>query len=148
LPVTNQRFGFAAQGYFLEQVLRERVGSKLEGGPKNDWTFNTRTGFAKLFSTGALLLFRFANDTVVNLSGSAQHRTFSVTTISLDFIQPLLRGGGKAVTLEPLTQAERNLLYQIRSYARFRKEFFVSIAGGGGGSISGGVFVPTGVIAA
>jgi hypothetical protein len=62
-------------------------------------------------------------------------------------IQPLLQGGGKAVTLEPLTQAERNLLYQVRSYARFRKEFFVSIAGGGGGSISGGVFVPSGVIA-
>ena len=41
----------------------------------------------------------------------------------------------------------RDLLAQIRSYARFRKEFYVSIAGGGGGSISGGVFVPTGVIA-
>ena len=33
--------------------------------------------------------------------------TTSVSTINLDAIQPLLRGGGKAVTLEPLTQVER-----------------------------------------
>ena len=48
------------------------------------------------------------------------------------------------MALEPLTQVERNLLYQIRTYARFRKEFFVAIAGGG--IFSGGVFTPAGVI--
>jgi hypothetical protein len=52
------------------------------------------------------------------------------------------------VTLEPLTQAERNLLYEIRNFARFRKTFYVAIAGGGGGSITGAQFQPTGVIAA
>src|SRR5262249_18888091 len=45
-------------------------------------------------------------------------------------VQPLLRGAGKAVTLEPLTQAERNLLYIIRDFAKFRQEFFVFIAAG------------------
>src|SRR5262249_4447211 len=44
--------------------------------------------------------------------------------------QPLLRGGGFAVTLEPLTQAERNLLYAIRNYARFRKIHYTAIATG------------------
>src|SRR5262249_55943914 len=39
-----------------------------------------------------------------------------------------------------------DLLAQIRSYGRFRKEFYVSIAGGGGGSITGGAFVPQGVV--
>src|SRR5262249_16557844 len=145
LPVTLQRFGFAAQGYFLERVLREEAGSQTPGGKRNDWQFGTNTGFAKLFSTGALLLFRFANQTVVNLTGPASRHTISTSTIDLDIIQPLLRGGGRAVTLEPLTQTERNLLYQIRTYARFRKEFFVSIAGGAG-SMSGGAFAPTGVI--
>jgi outer membrane protein TolC len=51
------------------------------------------------------------------------------------------------VALEPLTQAERNLLYQIRNFARFRKTFYVAIAGGGGGSITGAEFQPTNVIA-
>ena len=39
-----------------------------------------------------------------------------------------MQGGGKAVTLEPLTQAERNLFYSIRAYARFREQFNVAVA--------------------
>src|SRR5207244_1263533 len=130
------------------------TGSGLAGGAlgastpsTNQWALNSNVGFAKLFPTGAVLLYRIANQTVFNLSSGAQQSLSSISSMSLDIAQPLLRGGGRAVTLEPLTQAERNLLYEIRTYARFRKEFFVAIAGGGGGSISGGAFVPTGVIA-
>ncbi len=53
-----------------------------------------------------------------------------MSTLSLDIIQPLLRGAGWAVTLEPLTQAERNLLYAIRDFARFRQQYFVFVASG------------------
>src|SRR5262249_39009607 len=95
--------------------------------------------------TGAVLLFNIANQTVINL-GAAPRDVVSTSTMSLDFLQPLLRGAGRAVTLEPLTLAERELLYAIRIFARFRKEFFVSLAGGGGGCISGGSFVPSGVV--
>ncbi len=52
----------------------------------------------------------------------------SQSVINLNFAQPLLQGGGKAVTLEPLTQAERNLIYSIRAYARFREQFDVAVA--------------------
>ena len=54
----------------------------------------------------------------------------SLSTLTLSLTQPLLRGGGWAVTLEPLTQAERTLVYAVRSYARFRENFYVYIAGG------------------
>ncbi|MCS7047025.1 MAG: TolC family protein, partial [Gemmataceae bacterium] len=54
----------------------------------------------------------------------------SISTINFDFVQPFLRGGSRAVTLEPLTAAERNLVYEIRSYARFRKEYFQYITAG------------------
>ncbi len=145
LPVTLQRFAFAAQFVAAERTVRQWSGRESPDGQTNNWQFNGVAGFSKLFSTGALLLFRIANSTVVEMAGEGG--TVSLTNLSLDLFQPLLRGGGRAVTLEPLTQVERNLLYQIRTYARFRKEFFVSIAGGSGGSISGGVFVPTGVIA-
>ena len=50
----------------------------------------------------------------------------------LSIVQPFLRGGGRAVTLENLTLAERNLLYEIRSFARFRQEFFVAVLVTGG----------------
>src|SRR5207302_4158160 len=47
--------------------------------------------------------------------------------INLSLLQPLLQGGGKAFWLEPLTQAERNLLYSIRAFARFREQFYATI---------------------
>src|SRR5262249_25574784 len=146
LPVTLERFAFAAQFFAAEEAVREWAGTKTAQGHHNDWRLNSNAGFAKLFSTGALLLFNFANQTVFNLTGTGRS-TVSQSTITLDVIQPLLRGGGRAVALEPLTQAERNLLYQIRNFARFRKTFYVAIAGGGGGSITGAEFQPTNVIA-
>lgn len=147
LPVTRQRFAFAPQVFAAGQAIREWAGSQTPDGPFNGWKLNSNLGVAELFSTGALLLMNFANQTIVNLTGAAQSLT-SQSTINLNLIQPLLQGGGLAVTLEPLTQVERNLLYQIRAFARFRKTFFVAIAGGGGGSITGAQFQPTNVIAA
>ena len=86
-------------------------------------------GFTKLFVTGGALLLQFANETVFELAGPFEG-TFSQSNATLQLIQPLLQGGGRAVTLEPLTQTERNLLYEIRSYVRFQREFFANIASG------------------
>jgi outer membrane protein TolC len=147
LPVTLERFAFAPQFFLTEEALRQRTARKSTSGRTNTWEFTTNGGVSKLFSTGALLLARFANQTVINLMYNAPH-TVSTSTVSLDVVQPLLRGGGRAVTLEPLTQSERDLLYEIRDYARFRKQFFVGIAGavdpvsfpsGAGGGVGGGV---------
>ncbi len=144
LPVTLQRFAFSAQFLAAGEAIRQWAGSESTVGLQNRWSITTNTGVSQLFSTGALLLLNFANQTVIDFAHFP--KTISESSASLDLIQPLLQGGGKAVTLEPLTQAERDLLYEIRGYARFRKEFYVSIAGGGGGSITGGSFVPSGVV--
>jgi hypothetical protein len=130
LPVTLQRFNFAAQAFLTETSIRESIGKEAPGGPANFWQFNTTGGFSKLFPTGALLMVKLANQFVVNL-GHGNPNT-AVSNVSLSLAQPLLRGGGFAVTLEPLTLVERNLLYAIRSYARFRKIFYVAIGAGGG----------------
>ncbi len=127
LPVVLERFSFMPQLYAAEQVFRERFGRATPEGYVNRWRFNTQAGFSQTFSTGALLLLNFANQTVYNLGKSP---STTVSNLSLDFIQPLLRGAGWAVTLEPLAQAERNLLYAIRDYARFRQQFFVFVAAG------------------
>ena len=42
---------------------------------------------------------------------------------------PLLRGSGKHIVTEPLTQAERNVIYAIWEFERFKKTFAVSAAG-------------------
>src|SRR5205085_9923628 len=96
-------------------------------GHQNNWSLGSTFGVSKLFSTGALLTAAFTNNTVINFLGTPGKKVTSASLINLDLIQPLLRGGGKAVTLEPLTQAERNLFYSIRGYARFREQFYLSI---------------------
>ncbi len=144
LPVTVERFAFMAQFFAAEEAVRGASGSKIAGGPTNSWTLNSGTGFSKILPTGALLLFNFANQTVFDFVNPK--KTLSATTLNFNAIQPLLRGGGRAVALEPLTQSERNLLYAIRSFARFRKELYVAIASSSGGSISGGSFQPSGVL--
>jgi hypothetical protein len=126
LPVTAQRFSFAYQWAASEQAVREWAGPLFPGGGRNDWSLGSNVGFSKLFSTGALLTMNFANTTVFNFLGT--NGFSSASTIDLSAVQPLLQGGGRAVTLEPLTQAERNLVYDIRAYARFREQFYVSIA--------------------
>jgi outer membrane protein TolC len=41
---------------------------------------------------------------------------------------PLLRGAGRYIVLEPLTQAERDVIYQIWSFERYKRTFAVNIA--------------------
>ncbi len=52
----------------------------------------------------------------------------AVSDISLSISQPLLRAAGVKITMESLTQSERSLVYQVRSYERFRRTFSVSVA--------------------
>jgi len=49
------------------------------------------------------------------------------SVLGLTFTQPLMRGFGKRIAREPLTQAERNVIYEMRSYERYRATFSVQI---------------------
>ncbi len=130
LPVTLERFNFAAQAFFTEQVIRESTGRQLANGGER-WSLNTTGGVNKLFPTGAMLMVKLANQITIDLSGDKPQT--SISNLSLSLMQPFLRGGGFAVTLEDLTQAERTLVYAMRSYTRFRKLFYVALAAGGSG---------------
>ena len=56
--------------------------------------------------------------------------TFDGSSIlDLSFTQPLLRGAGRHIAREPLTQAERNVIYAMRDFERFRAQFAVSVVG-------------------
>ncbi len=127
LPVTLERFAFLPQFEAANVSIRDWAARNSTVGKQNRWISNSTLGFRQFFSTGALLLVQFANQTTINLTGNRPH-TLSQSTLLLDAVQPLLRGGGRAVALEPLTQAERDLLYEIRDFARFQREFFVNIA--------------------
>ena len=125
LPVTLERFSFAYQWAATENAVRTWAGPLSPLGHQNNWTLTTTPSVSKLFSTGALLTASFANTVVFNFTGPNGFSSSSF--INLNLVQPLLQGGGKAVTLEPLTQAERSLVYAIRAYARFREQFYLSV---------------------
>jgi hypothetical protein len=94
----------------------------------------TVAGVGKLFSSGGQLVLGFANEVMFNFLGGKNSHSYQPNVISalpISFVQPLLRGGGRAVTLEPLTLAERNLLYAVRSFGLFRQQFFVVTLTGG-----------------
>jgi hypothetical protein len=144
LPVTYGRFSFMGQFFAAQEAARAYTGMGTPEGQTSNWSLNNGTGFSKVLPTGALLLLNFSNQTVFNFLNPKN--TVSVTNLNFNAIQPLLRGGGEAVALETLTQAERNLMYAIRNYARFRKELYVEIASQNGGSINGSAFQPSGVL--
>lgn len=80
---------------------------------------------SRLLASGASILTSFVNSFFrVFTSGGGWDAT---SILSMSITQPLLRGFGSEVTLEPLTQAERNTVYAIRTYERFRRTFSVDV---------------------
>ena len=90
-----------------------------------DVSFGGQTGFDQFLADGASISTGIAIDWARFLTGDP--RTSLGSILSASVTQPLLRGRGRKVAQESLTQAERNALYQIRSFNRYRKIFVVSI---------------------
>jgi hypothetical protein len=152
LNVTLQRFAFQPQFFaglspqtgvagkggiggsfppFVTGANQFSYATRATGAPASTLSLNEAAGFGKLFSTGGQILAGFANQLVFNFLGKHPIQPRVQSFLPLNIIQPFLRGGGRAVTLEALTQAERNLLYQIRQFAKFRQEFIVANLVGG-----------------
>ena len=91
----------------------------------------SRMGVNQVLPTGAQWAVELANNTLWLFSGSNQ--TNSVSVLSYSLVQPLLLGAGRKIVLNNLTQDERNVLYQTRILARFRKIFFTETVAGGTG---------------
>jgi Outer membrane protein len=68
----------------------------------------------------------FTTDFFRYLSGNPM--SIVQSQLAATFRRPLLRDAGFKTDTENLTQAERNLLYAIRDFVRFRKDFSVQIA--------------------
>ncbi len=85
---------------------------------------DSRLGFNQLMADGARVGASVAIDWARFLTGDPRTSLASVLTATVS--QPLLRGRGRMIVQENLTQAERSALYQLRSFARFRKTFVVS----------------------
>jgi outer membrane protein TolC len=68
----------------------------------------------------------FTTDFLRFVSGDPRLATSS--KLSATFVRPLLRNAGFKQDMENLLQAERDLLYDLRDFTQFRKDFSVKIA--------------------
>ena len=92
---------------------------------EKELTSGSEMGFNQLLADGAAVTAKITLDWARFLTGDP--RTSLISVLSATITQPLLRGRGRAIAQEDLTQAERRVLYQIRTFNRYRKTFVVSI---------------------
>ncbi len=74
---------------------------------------------------GTRVVASFVNTFLRSLVNGGRFDGSSILNLTLT--QPLLRGAGRAIVREPLTQAERDVVYQMRSFERFRATFAVQV---------------------
>ncbi len=102
----------------------------FSGGYGADWNdsmtgIEANLGFNRLLAAGTMITTKVSGAYVDVLTGNLRSGLASVLTATVT--QPLLRGSDPKVVLEGLTQAERDTLYQLRSFGRFRQTFVVSV---------------------
>jgi outer membrane protein TolC len=101
--------------------------SYKSSGETEEVPIESEVGFdhEQLLGDGIQIGTGLAIDWARFLTGDPQTSLGSVLTASVT--APLLGAGAGKVAQENLTQAERNVLYRIRSFNRYRKTFVVSL---------------------
>ncbi|MDB5312382.1 MAG: hypothetical protein JWO38_6584 [Gemmataceae bacterium] len=130
LALTLNRFEFALHWFGRNGTNNTHFGS---GGPPTETstlTSNSELGFTRNLAAGGQLLVDFANSLVFE---SVNGTSLVKSNLLISLTQPLLRNFGRKVRLETLTQAERDTLYTVRAFARFRKQFWAGVAVQNGG---------------
>ncbi|MDR1957442.1 MAG: hypothetical protein LBQ54_00060 [Planctomycetaceae bacterium] len=125
LDVSFQRFQFDTQFDALSSLIYGTSGAN-----KNSrWTAENGLNLNKMSVSGGEYMIGIANSLTWTLAGPKE--SGPGTVISMSILQPLLREGGRAIVLEELTKAERNLLANIRQMAFYRQGFYNTVVAGG-----------------
>jgi outer membrane protein TolC len=128
LSLTGAKFEFSPQ-FFAESQ------AQVTGSPEGSdiGTVRSQIGVDQLLATGGRLSVSLANDllryfTGWSSSGGNSSRDSAINILAVNLSQPLLRGFGRnSPQVEALTQAERNVVYAIRSYTLYQHQFATDI---------------------
>ncbi len=113
-----------AQDQFVEDMQALTGMSTLSTSEAVD--ANTSLGARYLLKGGGAIALNLTNNFTRFLTGDISE--FGTGALIGSFTQPLLRDFGSAIETETLIQAERDLLYRLRDFTRFRKTFAVRVA--------------------
>jgi outer membrane protein TolC len=124
LGVTLDRFQFEMQWFGTNDTFFTHFGSSAD--EQNTLSTSSALGFTRFLATGGQVTAEFLNSFLFQYAGP--DTTLATSNLLFTFMQPLLQNAGRAVAMETLTEAERTLLYQIRSFAHFRKAYTFQVA--------------------
>ncbi|HVT29556.1 MAG TPA: TolC family protein, partial [Lacipirellulaceae bacterium] len=125
LSLTGARYEFTP-------IFLANSTGQIEGSPDGSdvGSLRSRIGVSQLFKTGGTLSVALANDLLRYFAGRPPgvSRNSAIDLISVDLAQPLLQGFGQNdPRVESLTQAERNVVYAIRSFSYYQQQFAVNV---------------------
>ena len=124
LDLERNAFRNIFTGRVASLVSTDASGSETVSGTVN----SADVGLSRMLQSGVDLSTALAVDlaSLLTQGGASSLGLAADATISI----PLLRGSGKHIVREPLTQAERNVVYAIYDFERFKRTFAVDVASG------------------
>ena len=126
LALTFERYRYDVRPVAFGDEMGTEVGYDNSPNSGSSWGLGkTNLGMSKLFPSGAQFMAELTNNTIWMLSGNSGSQT--ATTLAYSLVQPLALDVQRTINLEKITQQERNVLYKIRDFARFRKDFYVTV---------------------
>ncbi|WP_010585634.1 hypothetical protein [Schlesneria paludicola] len=129
LDVSAERFAFQSQFYGGNSTQYVGLGSLFNGGtPSSSLTTASYLRVNKMLTTGTTLMVGALNSVVWQFSGG--QTTVNSSLLNFAVSQPLLQYAGRPYILERLTRVERNLLWNVRQYERYRQGFYLQVVTG------------------
>jgi outer membrane protein TolC len=122
LDLEAHHFDFIWGGDVQSQYTTDKSGVETIKGVENSGSLS----LSKALYNGVQVTTALALD-IVKLLTQGETSSFGIIGDASMSI-PLLRGAGKHIVTEPLTQAERNVVYAIYEFERYKKTFAVEIA--------------------
>ena len=122
LDLEAKEFRSTFKGMLQGEVATTKPGKTRTSGSALGGDF----GLAHKFRNGVELASSLSLDLAKMLSSS--HGASFGLRYDGSIAIPLLRGSGEFIVAEPLTQAQRNLVYQVREFEQFKRDFVVKIA--------------------
>jgi len=101
------------------------TGTEIDFDREDSAVGGANAGVDWLLKGGGRIAVDLTSNFLRFLTGDTESITSSVLSASVT--QPLLRGAGAKVSAERLTQAERDVLYALRDFSRFRQQFTVQV---------------------
>lgn len=126
--LTVEEHKFELQGGLTSSGSRLSEAGTLNGDRPAKGAVESSAAISKMTRNGGRFLLDLANSVLVNLGGGPDKVVRSA--IDLSVVQPLLRYGSRKYVMEDLTQAQRNLVANVRRLEQFRRGFYIRTTAG------------------